>query len=63
MIVVSFTLVYWFTAITLLGMAIMGDCIDVEPCDRSKQLTLRVGLLIAVLTYTSLMKFHSRHRP
>jgi hypothetical protein len=63
LIAVPFTLVYWFTAITLLGMAIMGDSIDVEACDRSKQLTLRVGLLIAVLTYTFLMIFHSRQRP
>jgi hypothetical protein len=46
----------------ILGVMMMGDCIDVEACERSKQAILRTGLIIEVVLYVALMALFLRKR-
>jgi hypothetical protein len=40
----------------------MGDCIDLEACERSKQAVFRTGLLVEVVLYGVLMVLFLRKR-
>jgi hypothetical protein len=60
--IVVFTIVYWLSALSVLGMLIMGDCIDAAECERSKNTTTIVGLLVAAVIYGIVLYSFARRR-
>jgi len=51
----AWTLIYWLIGLMFLGLALLGDCIDVDACERSKRAILTIGLTIEVGLYVGLM--------
>jgi hypothetical protein len=58
----TWTLLYWFIGLAILGVLMLGDCIDVEACERSKHAIFKIGMMIEVVLYAALMALFLRSR-